>query len=91
MATTTTSQRWSAPAACRLAAFACMAACVAAQSTKAHGGVEDRHGNRLEGATTPGTDAPIRTHHVDLIFKTLLCVGPRRVLRAGCSRAASLA
>ena len=77
MTTTASPQRWSAPDACRLAAFACMAACVAAQSSKGHGGVEDAQGRRLEGATTPGDNAPIRTHHVDLIFKTLLCVPAR--------------
>ena len=81
----------------RIAAFAAALACAAAQSSLPHGGVEDKNGNRIPGATTPGQGV-YGVHHMDLMFKTLLCVAvapfsPPALApceRRGCAIAAAL-
>ena len=50
---------------------AVLVAVVVAQ--KSHGGVEDKFGNMVPGATTP-KDGKLAPHHFDLFFKTILCV-----------------
>ena len=43
-----------------------------ARSSLPHGGVEDKEGNRIDGATTPGAGVT-GLHHLELMFQTVLC------------------
>ena len=54
------------------ALFVALLGAADARSSLPHGGVEDKEGNRIEGATTPGAGVTGH-HHLELMFQTVLC------------------
>jgi len=57
---------------CCAAVFVALLGAADARSSLPHGGVEDKEGNRIEGATTPGAGVT-GLHHLELMFQTVLC------------------